>query len=126
MFRCKVIRSRAETLLWKQSRRLKLTPEPLHDVAVSVLWKDGRSSYELMELVMMAFGAHNFTFEIVDCPVKDVFGCGGRGRGSAAVLQCRNETHALSVDICVMSAAEQRMAAYSKSLKSESLHVQYL
>lgn len=37
---------------------------------------------------------------------------------SAAVPQCHSETHALSVDICVMSAAEQRMAAYSKSPKN--------
>ena len=74
---------------------------------------------------MMAFRAHNLTFEAVECPVKDVSDVEEEKRNcrSAAVP---HETHALSGDICVMSAAELRMAAYSKSLKSESQHIQYL
>lgn len=114
MFKIRVINGRDGIPLWKERCHLKLPPKLRYDVAVSLLWKDGRSG--LMEPVLMAFGAHNLAFEVLSV----------QSRMSPAleeeeVPQCRSEAHAFSVGICHMSAAEQLMAADSKSLqKSES------
>ena len=102
--------------LWKERCRLKLPPKPRYDVAVSLLWKDGRSSLDLMEPVLMAFGTHNLALELLSVQSRMT-----PALEEEEVSQCRSKKHEPSVGICVMSAAEQRMAAYSKSLqKSES------
>ena len=48
----------------------KHTPGVLHGLDLSVVWKGKGPSLEVLELLLMASGSHNFTRRIIECAVR--------------------------------------------------------